>query len=167
MIATDGQRSRRGGGACDRSATHPSVSLDEADARFRHLGALRRALGTNGKQASVIWAGVRGSRRAWRTCAFCESARQHAGVGWTLAALAFAQKRRRAFAAPYRSNQQSQGCGPGLDRDTPWAVVCAQRGPLEGARPWSTSRSLSPGRVSRCGTEGGRFGSTFHWPRTT
>ena len=39
----------------------------------------------------VIWAGIRGSRRAWRTCAFCESARQHGGAGWTLAAFAFAQ----------------------------------------------------------------------------
>jgi hypothetical protein len=33
-------------------ATHPSVSLDEAGARFRHLGALRRALGINGSRSS-------------------------------------------------------------------------------------------------------------------
>jgi D-isomer specific 2-hydroxyacid dehydrogenase, NAD binding domain/D-isomer specific 2-hydroxyacid dehydrogenase, catalytic domain len=36
-------------------ATHPSASLDDAGARFRHLGGLQRTLGTNGKQASVIW----------------------------------------------------------------------------------------------------------------
>ena len=89
--ATLSRRGRPRSGAC--LATHPSVSMDEVDARFRHLGALRRALGINGKQASAIWAGIRGSRRAWRTCAFCESARQHAGAGLTLAALAFAQKR--------------------------------------------------------------------------
>jgi hypothetical protein len=47
----------------------------------------------NGKQASAIWAGVRGSRRASRTCAFCECARQQVGAGRTLGALAFAQLR--------------------------------------------------------------------------
>ena len=57
----------------------------------RHADGLMPSV--NGNQASVIWAGIRGSRRAWRTCAFCESARQHAGAGWTLAALAFAQSR--------------------------------------------------------------------------
>ena len=46
----------------------------------------------NGKHASVIWVGIRGSRRAWRTSAFCESARQDADAGWTLAALALAQE---------------------------------------------------------------------------
>ncbi len=34
--------------SCECFATHPSVSLDEADARFRHLGALHRTLATNG-----------------------------------------------------------------------------------------------------------------------
>jgi hypothetical protein len=29
-------------------ATHPSVSLEEADASFRHRGALRPAFGING-----------------------------------------------------------------------------------------------------------------------
>jgi hypothetical protein len=46
----------------------------------------------NGKQTSVTWTGVLGSRRARRTSAFCESARQHVGVDWTLPALAFAQQ---------------------------------------------------------------------------
>jgi hypothetical protein len=41
------RRSRPG----ERFATHPSVSLDEADARIRHLGALHRALGINGEHA--------------------------------------------------------------------------------------------------------------------
>ena len=58
---------------------------------FRHLGCLRRTLGVHGKQAFVIWAGVGGGRRAWRTCAFCECARQRVGAGWTVAALASAQ----------------------------------------------------------------------------
>jgi hypothetical protein len=35
-----------------RFATHPSVSLDEAGGRFRHLGGLRRALGINGSRSS-------------------------------------------------------------------------------------------------------------------
>ena len=48
---------------------------------------------STGKQASAIWAAVRGSRRASRTCAFCECARQHVGAGRTVAALAFAQMR--------------------------------------------------------------------------
>lgn len=39
---------RRPGGRRLCLATHPSVSLDEADARFRHLAALHRALGING-----------------------------------------------------------------------------------------------------------------------
>jgi hypothetical protein len=64
----------------------------EDDARFAHFTGLPGTLGINGKQASVIWAGNDGSRRAWRTCAFCESARQHVGAGWTLAACAFAQQ---------------------------------------------------------------------------
>jgi hypothetical protein len=34
---------------------------------------LRRTLEINGKQASAIWAGVRGSRRASRTCAFANA----------------------------------------------------------------------------------------------
>jgi hypothetical protein len=59
--------------------------------RFRRLGRPPGALAFNGKQASAIWAEVRGGRRASRTCAFCECARQHVGAGWTLAALAFAQ----------------------------------------------------------------------------
>jgi hypothetical protein len=37
--------------ACACSATHPSVSLEEADARFRHRGALHQALGINGKHS--------------------------------------------------------------------------------------------------------------------
>jgi hypothetical protein len=56
----------------------------------------------DGKQASVIWAGLRGSRWAWRACAFCESARQHAGAGWPLAALAFPQIRLRRSASAGR-----------------------------------------------------------------
>jgi hypothetical protein len=51
----------------ESNATHPNASLDDAGARFRHLGGLRRTLGINGKQASLIWAGVDGDRRAWRT----------------------------------------------------------------------------------------------------
>ena len=35
----------------ERLATHPSVSLDEADARFRHLSCLCRTLGINGTHA--------------------------------------------------------------------------------------------------------------------
>jgi hypothetical protein len=54
----------------------------------------------NGKQASVIWAGVGGGRRVWRTCAFCECARQHVGAGWTVAALASAQKQPPARPRP-------------------------------------------------------------------
>jgi len=63
----------------------------DADDRFDDSRHPRRTLPSNGKQASAIWAGVRGNRRASRTCAFCECARQHVGAGWTLAALAFAQ----------------------------------------------------------------------------
>ena len=77
MIAIDGK--------------HSCVSTCWRD-RFDDSRHLRRTLASNGKQASAIWAGVRGSRRASRTCAFCECARQHVGAGWTLAALAFAQK---------------------------------------------------------------------------
>jgi hypothetical protein len=47
-----------------RVAPQPSVGLDDASARFRHLGGSGRTLASNGKQASVIWAGVGGSRRA-------------------------------------------------------------------------------------------------------
>ncbi len=38
-------------------ATHPNASLDDAGARFRHLGGLRRTLGINGKQAYAVWPG--------------------------------------------------------------------------------------------------------------
>jgi len=82
-----------------RIATHPSVRAGKCGARFCHLGGSRRTPRINGKQTSVIWAGIRGSRRAWRTSAFCESARQHAGAGLTLAALAFAQEQARAHDA--------------------------------------------------------------------
>jgi hypothetical protein len=110
VIASDGEHSCAGVGRRDRFATHPSVSDGKADV-FRHLGALRRALGINGKQASVILAGIRGSRRAWRTCAFCESARQHACAGWTLAALAFAHKRALVRACMWRRAELSRQCG--------------------------------------------------------
>ncbi len=55
---------------------------------------------SNGKQVSVIGAGIRDSRRAWRTRAFCECARQHVGAGWTLAALASAQQQVSDAPAP-------------------------------------------------------------------
>jgi hypothetical protein len=73
VIATDGRRSRDAGRADnridqprarfprDRLATHPSASLDDAGARFRHLGGLQRTLGTSGKHASVT--GGRGRRQ--------------------------------------------------------------------------------------------------------
>jgi hypothetical protein len=70
------------------------------DARSCPSQRRARAIAINGKHASAIWAGVRGSRRASRTCAFCECARQHVGAGWTLAALAFAQIRASARACP-------------------------------------------------------------------
>ena len=63
----------------------------DADDRFDDSRTLRRTLASNGKQASVIWAAIGGGRLAWRTCAFCECARQHVGAGWTVAALASAQ----------------------------------------------------------------------------
>jgi hypothetical protein len=62
-----------------------------ADLRFARPASDVATFEINGKHASVIWVGIRGSRRAWRTSAFCESARQDADAGWTLAALAFAQ----------------------------------------------------------------------------
>jgi hypothetical protein len=34
-----------------RFATHPSVSVNESNERFRHLGGLHRALGINGKRS--------------------------------------------------------------------------------------------------------------------
>ena len=71
-----------------------------------------RAIPINGKQASAIWAGVRGSRRASRTCAFCECARQHVGAGWTLAALAFAQIQARGRRR--RGDSSSRGVGARL-----------------------------------------------------
>jgi hypothetical protein len=130
----------------ERNATHPSVSLDEVDARFRRLGALRRALGTNGKQAPVILAGVGGSRRAWRTRAFYECARQHVGALWTLAALAFAQEhaparwtmRRLLRHGCNRRRQQIAmlASGPCLDAGRTLALRCIRvagghgRGPL-------------------------------------
>jgi hypothetical protein len=40
-------------GPDERSASHPSVSPDAVDARFRHLGTLRRTLGTNGMRYSA------------------------------------------------------------------------------------------------------------------
>jgi len=70
----------------------------DADDRFDDSRHPRRTLASNGKQASAIWAGVRGSRRASRTCALCECARQHVGAGWTLAALAFAHEQPPASA---------------------------------------------------------------------
>jgi hypothetical protein len=39
-------------GANECFATHPSASLDNAGARFRHLGGLRRTLGINGSRSS-------------------------------------------------------------------------------------------------------------------
>jgi hypothetical protein len=36
-----------------RFATHPSLGVDESDARIRHLGGLGRALGINGRDAST------------------------------------------------------------------------------------------------------------------
>jgi hypothetical protein len=64
--------------------------------RRRSLSSSRRlaADARNQRQAGVrhLGPGDYGSRRAWRTCAFCESARQHVGAGWTLAARAIAQQ---------------------------------------------------------------------------
>ena len=99
-------------------ATRPTGSrfattgpVDEDD-RYHNSRRDRLTLACNGKQACVIWAGVGGSRRAWRTCAFCECARQHVGAGWTLAALAFAQREacrsRPAIAATSHSPGQTQ-----------------------------------------------------------
>ena len=66
----------------------------DADDRFDDSRHPHRTLASNGNQASVIWAGVGGGRRAFRTtCAFCECARQHVGAGWTGGALASAQIR--------------------------------------------------------------------------
>ena len=76
-------------------ATKGTPAPTDADDRFDDSRHLRRTLASNGKQASAIWAVVRGSRRASRTCAFCERARQHLGAGRTLSALAFAQEQAR------------------------------------------------------------------------
>jgi hypothetical protein len=63
----------------------------DADDRFDDSRHRRRTLASNGKQASVIWSRRVAAVRRWRTSAFCESARQQVGVGWTQPALAFAQ----------------------------------------------------------------------------
>ena len=77
---------------CDSLPRKGAPAPTDADDRFDDSRQPHRTLASNGKQASAIWAGVRGSRRASRTCAFCDCARQHVGAGWTLAALAFAQQ---------------------------------------------------------------------------
>jgi hypothetical protein len=59
------------------------------------MPARRGTIEFNGKQASVFWAGIRGSRRAWRTCAFCESARADPVSIGAFPAVAFAQKHAR------------------------------------------------------------------------
>ena len=82
----------------DRTSASPRKGASaptDADDRFDDSRHPRRTLASNGKQASVIGAGIRDSRRAWRTRAFCECARQHAGAGWTLAALASAHGHQR------------------------------------------------------------------------
>jgi hypothetical protein len=52
VIATDGEHSCVSTTWRDPFATHPSASLDDAGARFRHLGGLHRTLGTNGSRSS-------------------------------------------------------------------------------------------------------------------
>ena len=87
-------RAARVSRARQRSSTHIDAGPPGDDVICSPIAELRPAF--NGKQASAIWAAVRGSRRASRTCAFCECARQHLGAGRTLAALAFAQTQRCA-----------------------------------------------------------------------
>ena len=82
-----------------KGASAPSY----ADDRFDDSRHPRRTLGLQ-RQAGVRHrAGIRDSRRAWRTCAFCECARQHVGAGWTVAGSRFrpeaATSLRRAGAA--------------------------------------------------------------------
>jgi hypothetical protein len=72
----------------------------DADDRFDDSRHPRRTLASNGKQSSVMSTEVRDGREAWRTTPFCESARQHVGAGWTLAARAFAQTQRCGSAEP-------------------------------------------------------------------
>jgi hypothetical protein len=93
----------------------------DADDRFDDSRPPRRTLASNGKQASVIWAGVRGGPRAWRTCAFCECARQHVGAGWTVAALASAQKHAQGTATGgdcfYRRSAAQRSCALATKRN--------------------------------------------------
>lgn len=74
-----------------RNATQGSARAD------RRSRSLRRFTASAPDACLQRQAGVRHLRRgrrrppAWRTCAFCECARQHVGAGWTVAALASAQ----------------------------------------------------------------------------
>ncbi len=105
-------RLRRSRPAC-ASPRKGAPAPTDADDRFDDSRHPRRTLASNGKQAYAVWPGVRGSRRASRTRAFCECARRHVGAGWTLAALAFAQM--RAAARSSRSPNpglRQRGAGP-------------------------------------------------------
>ncbi len=122
----------------------------DADDRFDDLRHSRRTLASNGKQASVIWAGVGGGRRAWRTCAFCECARQHVGAGWTGAALASAQKE-ASGSRPATGLRWPRGARRRDKRRLPLSrrtrrveLRCA--GDLTSASAWRTARAAAPRR---------------------
>jgi hypothetical protein len=69
---------RRAIGMPRKGASAPT----DADDRFTIHATRAGRSASNGKQVSVIGAGIRDNRRARRTCAFCECARQHVGAGW-------------------------------------------------------------------------------------
>jgi hypothetical protein len=71
----------------------PNADVERPTPAFAVMPARRGTIEFNGKQASVFWAGIRGSRRAWRTCAFCESARADPVSIGAFPAVAFAQTR--------------------------------------------------------------------------
>ena len=124
----------------------------DADDRFDDSRHPRRTLASNGKQASVIWAGVGGGPRAWRTCAFCECARQHVGAGWTVAALASAQERAWRVACAIACEER-RGGGASAPSRVPFSLF-GTIGPRR-CRPlaagvvvaWSTSAARSRGRL--------------------
>jgi hypothetical protein len=60
-----------------RNATHPSASLDDAGARFRHLGGLQRTLGTNGSRSSGARVSSERTRRRLGRSLLAHCDRQH------------------------------------------------------------------------------------------
>jgi hypothetical protein len=130
---------RRRPGRRTTTIAHPALSPDERNQReadVRHLD--------------------RGTRQppGERTSAFCESARQHVGVGWTLPALAFAQTQRPGSAEQRRRRDdripQEQSSGRSQSGRAQRRATASRRS-ARPARPGSAPRlTIAFAQIQTC-----------------